>query len=96
VIVLLLQYYLGPRFFVPGSMNFFSQKYDYKRDIPIENFEDGEVSCVICMASIEKEDDVYQNYMVAPCNHVFHDICIQRWMEEKMECPTCRSLLPEY
>ncbi|KAL6055022.1 DSC E3 ubiquitin ligase complex subunit 1-like [Balamuthia mandrillaris] len=34
------------------------------------------------------------DYMVTPCNHVFHSECLLRWMEFKMECPTCRGLLP--
>ena len=35
-----------------------------------------------------------RDYMVAPCNHLFHDECLRRWMEVKMECPTCRAPLP--
>jgi hypothetical protein len=32
--------------------------------------------------------------MVAPCGHRFHSQCLSRWMAVKMECPTCRRLLP--
>ena len=32
--------------------------------------------------------------MTTPCNHNFHEECLQQWMEVKLECPTCRSQLP--
>lgn len=32
--------------------------------------------------------------MVTPCDHFFHTGCLQRWMDIKMECPTCRRPLP--
>ncbi|RWW25637.1 hypothetical protein GW17_00010013 [Ensete ventricosum] len=31
---------------------------------------------------------------VTPCDHCFHSGCLQRWMDIKMECPTCRRSLP--
>jgi len=31
---------------------------------------------------------------VTPCDHFFHFGCLQRWMDIKMECPTCRRPLP--
>ena len=33
-------------------------------------------------------------YNIAPCGHVFHEACLQRWMAVKLECPTCRAALP--
>ena len=33
-------------------------------------------------------------YMITPCNHVFHRECMEIWIEKKLECPYCRSLLP--
>ncbi|GAC99219.1 hypothetical protein PHSY_006819 [Pseudozyma hubeiensis SY62] len=32
--------------------------------------------------------------MVAPCQHAFHTECLERWLEIKNECPSCRSALP--
>ena len=33
--------------------------------------------------------------MKTPCNHFYHTSCLLRWMEIKMECPRCRSVLPQ-
>ena len=35
-----------------------------------------------------------EKYMLTPCNHLFHTECLTQWMNEKMECPTCRGHLP--
>jgi hypothetical protein len=47
--------------------------------------------CVICMSPV---DPVVSNHMITPCNHVFHQQCLVQWMEQKLECPTCRRELP--
>jgi hypothetical protein len=85
-VVLVSQYFLGPRWFIPKML--LPPKYDYKRPIPAELLEDP--SCVVCMSDIDSSEAV-----VTPCNHVFHAQCLARWMEEKMECPTCRTIIPE-
>jgi hypothetical protein len=79
-----LQYFFGPRFFIPSF--YLPEKYNYKREplINENNLEEGEFNCVICLTSIEKENDIYIDFMVAPCDHVFHDDCLKRWMQEKM------------
>ncbi|XP_006853553.3 DSC E3 ubiquitin ligase complex subunit 1 isoform X1 [Amborella trichopoda] len=87
-LVLLLQHYLGSRWFIPRQI--LPEKYSYYR-----RFENNinAVDCVICMTSI----DVVQRSnecMVTPCDHFFHSGCLQRWMDIKMECPTCRRPLP--
>ncbi|KAL0030093.1 hypothetical protein WJX79_006567 [Trebouxia sp. C0005] len=104
--VLLCQTVWGPRWFVPKR--FLPAKYDYHRPVvPREVAEgaldsssgpadvetgDAGVECVICM----NPADVGQprTRMVTPCNHFFHNHCLQRWMDVKMECPTCRRSLP--
>jgi hypothetical protein len=32
--------------------------------------------------------------MVTPCKHIFHQNCLIKWFDEKLECPTCRGLVP--
>eukprot|EP00898_Chlorokybus_atmophyticus_P007706 jgi/Chlat1/7937/Chrsp68S07388 len=96
--ILLLQHLLGARFFIPKR--FLPQKYDYFRKVdkgalpPMNSGEDGgsHMDCVICMTQV----DVMRasRRMVTPCDHFFHTDCLQRWMDIKMECPTCRRSLP--
>lgn len=28
-----------------------------------------------------------------PCNHLFHEKCVMKWLEEKQKCPYCRDCL---
>ena len=42
-----------------------------------------------------KLKSIKPNYLMkAPCDHAFHPYCLMQWMEVKMECPCCRTLLP--
>lgn len=49
------------------------------------------IECVICTCEVEL---VGREYMLTPCNHIFHSECLLRWMDVKMECPVCRGQLP--
>jgi mitofusin len=33
-------------------------------------------------------------YMVTPCRHIFHSICLEGWMRYRLQCPICRESLP--
>lgn len=99
--ILTLQHRLGPQFFIPAR--FLPVKYNYERRFDIQqvslvlsndtgNGEVNTIDCVICMVELDLEA---RDYMLAPCDHVFHRECLQNWMQVKMECPTCRCALPE-
>ena len=30
-------------------------------------------------------------YMLTPCKHIFHSECLEKWLEQKKECPNCRT-----
>ena len=47
--------------------------------------------CAICMGPVNA---VTGEFMVTPCDHMFHEICLRQWMDLKMECPVCRAALP--
>ena len=54
--------------------------------------------CVICMSDIRMDirdtTMLLTTYMMTPCKHKFHEICLTNWTKIKMECPTCRRVLP--
>lgn len=88
-LILLLQHYLGSRCFIPRQI--LPEKYSYYR-----RFDHGTnyaIDCVICMTAIDLNQRS-NDCMVTPCDHFFHLGCLQRWMDIKMECPTCRRPLP--
>ncbi|KAL8670500.1 MAG: hypothetical protein Q9168_004968 [Polycauliona sp. 1 TL-2023] len=33
-------------------------------------------------------------YMVTPCRHIFHSVCLENWMRYRLQCPICRDDLP--
>jgi len=88
-LVLFLQDRWGPQFFVPRYI--IPPKYDYQRAIP-SSISDDQRNCVICMCDVERGRP--RDHMITPCDHVFHQSCLTRWMEMKMECPTCRRTIP--
>ncbi|KAJ1387007.1 Zinc finger, RING-type [Sesbania bispinosa] len=45
--------------------------------------------CTICMEEFEVDGTV-----TMPCNHMFHQPCIVRWLETSHVCPLCRYPLP--
>ncbi|KAF1323726.1 Zinc ion binding protein, partial [Globisporangium splendens] len=87
--VLTLQQRFGPRFFVPAR--FLPVKYNYERRINLQemtllksstNDEDNTIDCVICMVELDIEA---RDYMIAPCEHIFHRECLQGWMQRERQ-----------
>ena len=48
-----------------------------------------EDKCSICISNIEGE------YHTTPCNHKFHEECIDKWKERNNTCPICREKICE-
>ncbi|GAU27134.1 hypothetical protein TSUD_104430 [Trifolium subterraneum] len=88
-VFLLLQHYLGSRWFIPRQL--LPEKYNYHRKF--DHIKRHATECVICMTAIDLSHRT-NDCMVTPCDHFFHSGCVQRWMDIKMECPTCRRALP--
>jgi len=44
--------------------------------------------CPICL-----RDDMYVGIRPEKCRHMFHGICLERWLEKDMTCPVCRARL---
>ena len=35
-----------------------------------------------------------RSYMITPCRHIFHSVCLEGWMRYRLQCPICRDNLP--
>ncbi|KAJ1911269.1 hypothetical protein LPJ71_002980 [Coemansia sp. S17] len=106
VTVLLMQDWLGPRFFVPKFLR--PQAHDYHPAMSLADEEDLERNslssdaaavCAVCIQPVDTtlEDnrlDLTPSYMLTPCAHMYHTECLQQWMDIKLECPVCRARLP--
>lgn len=45
-------------------------------------------SCSICLVDIDQDTEVSE---VKACGHIFHVACLKTWLEQKNECPLCKS-----
>jgi len=41
-----------------------------------------------------KNKSVTKKIMKTPCDHKFHIPCLKKWLNIKLECPTCRKVIP--
>lgn len=46
--------------------------------------------CAICKDAFE----IQQKAVKLPCNHLYHNECIEKWLEMHSTCPVCRFQLP--
>merc|ERR1712087_355042 len=46
--------------------------------------------CSICCTKFKLHGDAT---MLAPCKHIFHDLCILQWLKQNNTCPLCRKEL---
>lgn len=60
-------------------------------------------TCPICMNDLQlpilnkneaRSRVTNKEYMITPCKHIFHDTCLESWMNYKLQCPVCRQSLP--
>lgn len=47
-----------------------------------------EASCTICLSHFWEDADSQVRRL--QCGHLFHDGCLSRWFDERLECPTCK------
>lgn len=58
--------------------------------LPLHQYQSngGEVpTCAICMYEFEQSQEI----RTLPCSHDFHQLCVDRWLKLKRECPLCRG-----
>ncbi|XP_047155416.1 RING-H2 finger protein ATL54-like [Vigna umbellata] len=47
-----------------------------------------QTECVICLTSFEEEESVRKLHS---CKHIFHTLCIDKWLGSHSGCPLCRT-----
>lgn len=56
-----------------------------------KNFDEADLTteCTICMVQFEEQETI----CVYPCDekHFFHEVCGEKWLNQKFECPLCRK-----
>ncbi len=57
----------------------------YQMDLEM-GFCDGE--CAICLMEFEEEDECA---LLDKCDHIFHHLCLHKWLAISSRCPTCRQ-----
>jgi hypothetical protein len=45
-----------------------------------------ETVCIVCLESFSVGDKL----VVLPCQHRYHELCAQQWLDRHTSCPTCR------
>ncbi|OQR92343.1 hypothetical protein ACHHYP_03833 [Achlya hypogyna] len=50
-----------------------------------------EDACAICLCECEDSETLLK----MPCQHVFHEECVVRWLEKTPHCPLCRQSATE-
>ena len=52
--------------------------------LPIVNNAELDDVCAICL-------DEMQTARMTPCNHIFHKLCLKKWLKIQNKCPLCHS-----
>ncbi|CAM9095421.1 unnamed protein product [Ascophyllum nodosum] len=50
-----------------------------------------DVKCLVCQCDFEEGEELRE----LPCKHAFHAACVDGWLAQNEECPTCRRSISE-
>ena len=51
----------------------------------VKKIKESDTECCICL------ENGSNKFLKLDCEHLFHDMCIKRWIEEHNSCPICRE-----
>lgn len=54
-----------------------------------KSFTEQPESCPICFNNFPRDEQ--SECLKLKCGHIFHEACVQGWIQEKGKCPTCRG-----
>lgn len=108
LIFIILQNRYGSRFFILKRCIPNYHEYYMEVDMTELNVKLLGEDCPICLFPLGEEPgsvldpetrntslkELKKRIMRTPCNHMFHIVCLEGWMEHKFECPIDRSTLP--
>lgn len=46
------------------------------------------------LTEVEMEARLNKEFMLTPCGHPYHSVCLKKWIDIRRECPTCRAVIP--
>jgi hypothetical protein len=53
-------------------------------DASMEQIEDNNDVCSICLYDMKSAK-------ITPCNHLYHEMCLRKWLSTKTDCPLCKE-----
>ncbi|KAL0460142.1 UNVERIFIED_CONTAM: E3 ubiquitin-protein ligase SGR9, amyloplastic [Sesamum latifolium] len=62
--------------------------------VRVEKSEGGDLECSICLEELLKGE--VTEVIRLPCSHIYHEICILKWLGKKQTCPYCRANSPTF
>jgi len=71
-----------------------SKSTDERSDICVKNDRAGGGGLLNAVQMGVGVSGTRKNYCLAPCHHLFHTECLERWLAIKNICPQCRRPLP--
>jgi hypothetical protein len=86
---------LGERMGDVKSERWAMESRTHVRKLPVETYckaaltmdaDDSEHQCLVCQCEYNQGDKMRR----LPCSHVFHQDCVDQWLQRKDVCPYCR------
>lgn len=80
-----------------GALKFTDENQELEKKIIQDNQD---TILFLILNKIKQMIDIFKNYfrkktyMITPCDHIFHRICLEKWLEFKNVCPYCKQNIP--
>ncbi|CAD8049446.1 unnamed protein product [Paramecium sonneborni] len=78
----------NPKNFSGTFFNKYFEIYDYEDFIQMNPQFSQNTQCVVCMEDLNQKE-----ISITPCGHLFHHLCLKKWLMRTLNCPSCRYLI---